>query len=49
MENEKRGNEIKKKNFFEKIMDKLDKKLKEKSKSTGCCNSSNKDNKKTCC
>lgn len=44
---EKQKNE-EKKGFFKKLMEKLDKKLEEKSKKTGCgCNSKDEDN--SCC
>ncbi len=49
-QNEKQGEKVnKKKNFFVKIMDKLDKKLEEQAKGAGCCNDSNKGKGKSCC
>lgn len=39
----------KKKGFFAKMVDKLDKKLEEKSKEQSCCNPSDKKNGKSCC
>lgn len=49
-QNEKQGKKARnKKSFIAKIMDKLDKKLEEKSKDTSCCNNSNKGKGKPCC
>ncbi len=39
----------KKKSFFARLMDKLDKKIEEKSQSTSCCGSKAKDKGKSCC
>ena len=39
----------KKKNFFAKIMDKLDKKLEEQAKDASCCSDSNNGKGKSCC
>ena len=48
-QNEKQEKKVnKKKNFFVKMMDKLDKKLEEQSKGTSCCANSNKDKGKSC-
>ncbi|MBI4845150.1 MAG: hypothetical protein HY810_01530 [Candidatus Omnitrophica bacterium] len=50
MDNEKNGKKAdKKKGFFAKIMDKLDKKLEEKAKGAGCCGNSDKNKGKPCC
>ena len=38
-----------KKGFFAKIIDKLDKRMQEKSKAKSCCNSENKSGQKSCC
>ena len=47
---EKHGDKTKdKKGFIAKIMDKLDKKLEDQAKSAGCCDSSNKGKRKSCC
>lgn len=48
MEKEAVQKEEKKKGFFKKLMDKLDKKLEDKTKKTSCCGSS-KDKGSSCC
>ncbi len=45
----KRSDKDKKKSFFARLMDKLDKKIEEKSKSTPCCNSKAEGKGKSCC
>ena len=49
-QNEKQGKKVKnKKSFVAKILDKLDKKMEEKSKKSSCCGSSDKDKSSSCC
>ncbi len=48
MEEQKKVKDEKKKGFFGRMMDKLDKKLEEKSKKTSCCGS-DKDKGSSCC
>ncbi len=48
MSNEKNKKD-EKKGFLGKIIDKLDKKMEEKSKEQSCCNPSDKKNGKSCC
>ena len=50
MQNERQEKKLKsKKNFFAKIIDMLDKKLEDRTKSTNCCNNSKKDKGGSCC
>ena len=50
IQNEKQVKKAKnKKSLVARIMDRLDKKLKEQTKGTGCCDNSNKGKGKPCC
>lgn len=46
---DKKEKSTEKKGFIGKLIDKLDKKLEEKSKEQSCCNPSDKKNGKSCC